>query len=488
MRANYLYADKYKVEPDAGIDVAYNPSPKLTFQFTANPDFAQIEADPYDFNISRYETHYDEKRPFFTEGYEIFRPSGKERNSGFYSPLELFYSRRIGKILPDGSITPLIFGTKAFGRLGDWEYGAFAAGTGEEDYKDDTTKLTEDRAIFSSVRLKKHILDNSTIGVLYVGKSIENNFYGVVDVDGAFRGSNWQFVYQLARSIENDKGSYGGALGFRKATKTWMTLFRSQFIDKDFNVDAVGYVPWKGRTNATALTGPVFYNETGELQQTMLLAGGGLVYEDEDLYTDHYGSFILNMQFRSNWGYEIDLSGGKSLDSKVKYDYYEATLSSWFDVSPKWHLNAYGGYEKSYNFDRDYMAFYSWAGGEINWKSFKIIEFGTTYDMYVEGNPDNEIEDITYNARPYFSFTPINDLNLRVYMDNVFLRSSDRMERIIIGGLFSYSFSPKSWIYFAYNEVQDRVEEYDEYNSPIPARLKTTARAGVMKIKYLYYF
>lgn len=488
MRANYLYDGKYKMDPDAGIDISYNPSPKLTFQFTANPDFAQIEADPFDFNISRYESRYDEKRPFFTEGQEIFNPSGKERSSGFYRPLELFYSRRIGRILPDGNQVPIIFGAKAFGRLGDWEYGGFAAGTGEEDYDIDSLKYTEQRALFTSVRLKKHILDNSSIGVLYVGKSVGSNLSGVIDIDGAFRGSNWQFVYQAARSIENEKGAFGGALGFRKMTKKWITLFRSKFIEKDFNIDQVGYVPWKGVTDATLLTGPVFYNDKGILQQTMIYFGGSGVYEHDDLYTDHDAIVGLNMQFRSNWGYEINFSGGKSKDSDVKYDYFEGTYSSWFDISPNWHMNAYGGYSKQYNFDRGYTAFYSWAGGEFSWKAIKILELGTTYDMYVEGNPSNEIEDITYTARPYFSFTPVNDLNLRLYVDNVFLRSSDKLERVIVGLLFSYSFSPKSWIYFAFNEVRSRTAEYDEFNNPLPAKLHTTGRAGALKIKYLYYF
>ncbi|HEX2983589.1 MAG TPA: DUF5916 domain-containing protein, partial [Ignavibacteriales bacterium] len=253
MRANYLRDGKYDIDPDAGIDIAYNPSPKLTFQFTANPDFAQIEADPYDFNISRYESKYDEKRPFFTEGQEIFRPSGKERNSGFYTPLELFYSRRIGKILPGGEQVPITFGAKAFGRINDWEYGGFATGTGEEDYKIDTLNYKEERALFTSVRLKKHILDNSSIGVLYVGKSVGSDLSGVIDVDGAFRGPSWQFVYQIARTVDNTKGNYGGAIGFRQMRKKWITLFRSKFIENDFNIDQVGYVPWKGLSDATLL-------------------------------------------------------------------------------------------------------------------------------------------------------------------------------------------------------------------------------------------
>ena len=78
----------------------------------------------------------------------MFTPSGKQRNTGFYRPMELFYSRRIGKLLPDGKTVPLIFGTKAFGRVDDWEYGGFVAMTNKVNYKDDEEDLVEPRAVF----------------------------------------------------------------------------------------------------------------------------------------------------------------------------------------------------------------------------------------------------------------------------------------------------------------------------------------------------
>ncbi|MEX2089250.1 MAG: DUF5916 domain-containing protein, partial [Bacteroidota bacterium] len=188
-KATYLGDRSYDVTPNAGIDIFYNPSQILTFLLTANPDFAQIEADPFNFNISRYESYFDERRPFFTEGNEIFMPSGRQRNTGFYRPLELFYPRRIGKKLPNGAEVPLLFGTKAFGRIDDWEYGGFLAMTGEEDYTLDGVAQREERAYFASARVKKQIFENSSIGILFVGKHTPTNDYGVLDVDGAFRGS-----------------------------------------------------------------------------------------------------------------------------------------------------------------------------------------------------------------------------------------------------------------------------------------------------------
>src|SRR5680860_350685 len=68
-----------------GGDVRYSPSPNLTADFTLNPDFAQVDADVYEINLTRFPTRFKELRPFFTERINIFN-----------TPLELFYSRRIG--------------------------------------------------------------------------------------------------------------------------------------------------------------------------------------------------------------------------------------------------------------------------------------------------------------------------------------------------------------------------------------------------------
>ncbi|MBE0557868.1 MAG: hypothetical protein IH628_11605 [Proteobacteria bacterium] len=157
----------------------------------------------------------------------------------------------------------------------------------------------------------------------------------------------------------------------------------------------------------------------------------------------------------------------------------EVSLSTWFNTSPEWHLNVYGGYTKTYNFRRHYLAYYSWMGVYFEWNTTDILELGATLDTFVEGNPANQIEDITYNTRPFVSVTPINDLNLRMYLDIVYTRSSQQIQRTILGFLFAYNFLPKSWIYFAVNEYRDRPDV-----GPIEVR----DRAGVLKIQYLYYF
>ncbi len=487
-KATYLRNNKYDIDPDIGLDIFYNPSPQLTLQLTANPDFAQIEADPFDFNISRYESYFNERRPFFTEGSEIFMPSGRQRSSGFYRPLELFYSRRIGKKLPDGSEVPLITGTKVFGRIDDWEYGGFAAVTGSKSYSIAGQEFEEPQSYFASGRIKKQFLGNSTIGLLYVGKYSPGNTYGVLNIDGAFRQSDWQLAYQAARSIKNSEGDFAASAGFVQFTNSWFNAVKAMHIGEKFDVNQVGFVPWRGTTDFTAITGPVWLFDQGYLRQLMFYGGASLDYNKEDLYTDHYGVLGFNMQFRDNWGYELNISGGRAKDLDKRYNSYQLIVSSWFNIHPKWSANLWGGRAKSYNFSRDYLAAYTWLGSSFSYKLLDILTAGTSYNMWIEGNPGGNVEDVTFNARPYFSLTPVNDLNLRVYVDNVFVRSTDRLERLIIGLLFSYNFSPKSWIYFAFNEVKDRRDRFDSDGIILPKILHTTNRAGVFKVKYLYYF
>ncbi len=487
-KASFLYDNKYKIEPNAGLDIFYNPSPKLTVMFTLNPDFAQIEADPFSFNISRYETYFNERRPFFTEGNEIFMPSGREQHSGFYRPLELFYSRRIGKKLIDGSEVPLISGTKVFGRLDDWEYGGFLALTGKKNYSNFNQNLTEPQAFFGSARIKKTIYGNSTLGLLYVGKHTSDGYNGVIDIDGAFRESNWQLVYQFARSFKNSEGDFASSIGFKHTSKDWLTEITGRHIGEKFDVDEVGFVPWLGTSEIVALTGPVWFYDDGYVSDFRIFLSTEIKYNKEDLYWDHAGVLGATVFFRNNWGIGLTLLTGKSKDLDKKYNSYEVSLSTFFNTSPFWSAETWTGVSKTYNFLRDYLAFYSWAGFSVNFKAAEILELGTSFDAWIEGNPDNKIEDITYNARPYFSLTPVNDLNLRLYVDNLYLRSTKKLEQIIIGFLFAYNFSPKSWIYLAVNEFRDRSPEFDLLGNILYSILHVVNRAAVLKLKYLYYF
>jgi hypothetical protein len=119
-----------------GVDLLYRVSSDFTLNASLNPDFGQVEVDPAVINLSVYETFFEEKRPFFIEGSEIF---GFGRNT---SGGQLFYSRRIGRRpqvaapsrqadLPDA--TTILGAGKLSGKTASgWSLGVMEAVTAEE--------------------------------------------------------------------------------------------------------------------------------------------------------------------------------------------------------------------------------------------------------------------------------------------------------------------------------------------------------------------
>ncbi len=90
------FASGRDVEFNAGLDGKIGITSDLTADFTINPDFGQVEADPSQVNLSAYETFFEEKRPFFIEGKNIFQ-FPLAMGDGDMAQEKIFYSRRIGR-------------------------------------------------------------------------------------------------------------------------------------------------------------------------------------------------------------------------------------------------------------------------------------------------------------------------------------------------------------------------------------------------------
>jgi hypothetical protein len=92
------YLDGQDGSISAGVDGKVGVTPDLTLDFTINPDFGQVEADPSEVNLTAFETFFAEKRPFFIEGNNIFDfRLSRAITGGSFTQDNLFYSRRIGR-------------------------------------------------------------------------------------------------------------------------------------------------------------------------------------------------------------------------------------------------------------------------------------------------------------------------------------------------------------------------------------------------------
>jgi len=149
-----------------GLDVSYLPTPNWKLNLAVRPDFAQVESDREEVNLTRFSLFYPEKRTFFLEGSEFF-------DFGVGGDVQPFYSRRIG-LAEDRTAVPIDVGLRALGRQGGTTVGAMALRTASTD--------AEDAADFGVVRVKQDIFDESSIGLLAVGRrggGSTNATYGV---------------------------------------------------------------------------------------------------------------------------------------------------------------------------------------------------------------------------------------------------------------------------------------------------------------------
>jgi len=148
------FNDGSRYTPGIGGDFKIGIGNNLTLDGTINPDFGQVEVDPAVVNLSDIQTYYDEKRPFFIEGADIFNNFGQGGANNFwgfnFSNPQFFYSRRIGRP-PEGSVpsadfvdepagTPIIGAAKLTGRIGDgWTVGMVDAVTASQNARVDSS-------------------------------------------------------------------------------------------------------------------------------------------------------------------------------------------------------------------------------------------------------------------------------------------------------------------------------------------------------------
>jgi Domain of unknown function (DUF5916) len=168
---------------DAGLDVKYGITQSLTADFTYNTDFAQVEADEQQVNLTRFSLFFPEKREFFLENQGTFVFGASTTAGGQPSgdtPL-LFYSRRIG--LSQGLTVPILAGGRLTGRAGRFSIGAIDIGTR------DAPKAGAAATNFSVLRLRRDILRRSSVGVMATSRSVAQTRIGSNDaygVDGTF--------------------------------------------------------------------------------------------------------------------------------------------------------------------------------------------------------------------------------------------------------------------------------------------------------------
>ncbi len=179
---------------DAGLDGKIGITNDLILDFTVNPDFGQVEADPSEVNLTAFETFFDEKRPFFIEGSNITDYQLTAGNSPWSSD-NLFYSRRIGRApqyqpdLDEGEYIDLPNNTRILGAVkltgktkNGWSVGIMESVTNNEWVEIDrngnrSKEIAEPLSNYFLGRVQKDINSGNTI----IGGMITSSYRNIKD-------------------------------------------------------------------------------------------------------------------------------------------------------------------------------------------------------------------------------------------------------------------------------------------------------------------
>ena len=163
---------------DLGLDIKYSVTPNLTLDATLNPDFAQVEADNVQINLTRFSLFFPEKREFFLERAGLFGLGDAEET-------EIFFSRRVG-ITND-----IIGGGRLTGQAGPVSVGALSLYTGDAAAPDGETVPG---GLNSVLRLRADPFPRTTVGGIFTSLDTDAGASRVVGGDMQIRFGGSSFV------------------------------------------------------------------------------------------------------------------------------------------------------------------------------------------------------------------------------------------------------------------------------------------------------
>ena len=233
---------------DAGLDVKWGIRPNLTADFTLNTDFAQVEADEEQVNLTRFDLFFPEKRPFFLENASIFQFGAPQQ-------IDLFFSRRVGLSATGSSGVPIdiLGGARLSGKVGGYNVGMLNMQTDEaSDAR--TGRLITAANNFGVFRVQREI-GRSSFGGIFVnragtggaaGRDNYNRAYGLdANLQVSKNGKLYAFVARTDSPAIRGGSDHSERIFYNFTNNLWLISTGYSQVGNDFNPE-VGYLPRRG--------------------------------------------------------------------------------------------------------------------------------------------------------------------------------------------------------------------------------------------------
>jgi len=367
------YLKSNKPDLEAGLDIKYGISKTLVMDLTANTDFAQVEADDQQINLTRFSLYFPEKRMFFLERASVFDFSlGGNSN--------LFYSRRIG--LYDDEFDEkepepvrLYGGARITGRIKNWEVGFMDM---------QTAPLTEKGAAENKLTL----VPSENFGVARFRRQVfnENSYIGTMVTSRLGTDGSYNFAYGLDGIFRVFGNDY---LDLR-----WTQTYEDGVGNKSLKENSLIMAAWE-RRSTKGFGYNLGYTQSGihfnpgigfEMMQDYTVIRGGLRYgwispESSKLFTHGpemrvmYRTFIKDGSFMGLTNYS-----GWQFQTKGQWQgsfyliYNNERLTDSLEISPDELYIGPGRYE--------YLSFRGMLSTPMSKPSYLMLmtEFGQFYD------------------------------------------------------------------------------------------------------------
>jgi hypothetical protein len=480
-------------EQDIGGDLKYAVTPNLTADLTINTDFAQVEIDEQQVNLTRFSLFFPEKRDFFLEGRGIFdfaRGGTGVTNTNTSDTPYLFYSRRIG--LNANRIVPIDLGGRLTGKIGPYAIGLMNIQTGPEAVSQ------TDPTNFTVLRLKRDVFARSAIGLMATNRSEaatgtgSNQAYGV---DGAFSitqdfslGAYW--AKTESTGLEGDdqswqaRADYGtdtygargeflaiGAnfrpdIGFIRRTDINRSFGELRFSPRPSNIRGVRKFTFSG-------SGEYVENGAGNVEARVWAARFGTEFESSDQFQlDLVRSYdFLDLPFTPAGSPTAIAPGGYSFDAVTA----AMTFGAQRPISGTVTVQAgeyYDGTIRSITLGPGPQT----SGGRVS--VLKQLSFEPTFSVTRISLPSATFTTRLARTRVDYGFSPLMFLSALLQYN-----SADRAFGTNLR--FRWEYAPGSEIFLVYTDERDMT---DDGFTPAPAIRGLKNRAFVFKLNRLWRF
>jgi hypothetical protein len=370
---------------EVGLDLKYSITSDLTLDATSNTDFAQVESDDEQVNLTRFSLFFPEKREFFLENAELFTFGASSAPPGHAPDVTPFFSRRIG--LHEGATIPIEAGVRLTGKVGRQDVGLLSIGTAAVD------ELDLDSAWYNVARIRRDLGGRSYIGGILTDSRRGEFRSTTVGLDGSWFITGDLSLFGDVLVVDDNTSEQtllATSLALDLTTDAWGFLFALREVDEGFEPD-LGFVRRDGYRKRQGSLRYSFRPERWGVRRVSIRPNGNA--HDSLIHDVTESSELqLDVEIELETGDEVEVRAGREFERLFNdfelgddlvfpagdYTFDSVRMSYSGDESRRWGCDASVTVGEFYDGDRSFIEGDLWF---VLSRHFRVEGGYATYDI-----------------------------------------------------------------------------------------------------------